>query len=85
MATERAVSRNQKAEYVDGSRAKGYYVFSIQGLERTNRITTQNFDLPGARCVTQDEAKQSAWAAARAWVAEIGEVTKTDSEYKSIN
>lgn len=82
--TSRTVSRNQKAEYVDGSRAKGFYVFSIQGLERTNRISAQNFDLMG-RGATSEEAKQNAWAAARAWVAELGEVTKTETEYIASN
>lgn len=80
--TFRTVNRNQKAEYVTGSRAKGFYVFSIQGVERKG-ASTQYFSLDGEQKPTQDEAKQSAWAAARAWAAELGEVTKTDTEYTS--
>lgn len=82
MATERKVNRNQRAEYVAGSQAKGFYVFSIQGVERTNRIRIEYFSFEG-RGVDSVEAKRLAWQAAREWVAELGEVVKSDSEYKS--
>ena len=53
--TFRTVNRNQKAEYVTGSRAKGFYVFSIQGVERKG-ASTQYFSLDGEQKPTQDEA-----------------------------
>jgi len=80
--TYRTVNRNQKAEYAEGSRAKGYYVFCLQGVERKG-ASTQYIDLYGEPKPTQDEAKQSAWIAAREWVAELGEVTKAANEYRS--
>jgi len=78
----RKVNRNQRAEYAGGSRAKGWYIFSLQGVERTG-IGIQYFTIEGEKKPTQEEARQSAWQAAREWVAEKGEVVKTDSEYKS--
>ena len=80
---ERTVYRTQKAEYAGGSRAKGFYDFTLQGIERTNKISTQNMEIVG-RGATSQEATQNAWKAAREWVAENGEVVKTDSEYKSV-
>jgi hypothetical protein len=82
MTTERTVNRNQKAEYISGSHAKGSYTFEIQGVERVNKIHVQRFGFEGT-AATSEEAKRLAWASARAWVAEAGEVVKSDSEYKS--
>jgi hypothetical protein len=82
MATERTVNRNQKAEYVAGSLKKGFYTFSVQGVERKNIIHTAYFSFEGTG-TTQDEAKKNAWQAAREWVAELGEVVKTDKEYRA--
>lgn len=79
----RKVNRNQKAEYVGGSRAKGWYVYSVQGVE-TYGATTQYFSCEGERCPLAKDAIQAAWKASREWVAEIGEVTKTDAEYRSV-
>ena len=80
MAITRKVNRNQKAEYVDGSRAKGGYVYSIQGIEYRG-ARKQYFSCEGEKCAESKDAIQSAWKAAREWAAEIGEVVKTDSEY----
>ena len=78
----RKVNRNQRAQYAGGSKAKGWYVFSLQGVER-NGVSIQYFSIESERKSSQDEAKQSAWQAAREWVAEKGEVVKTDSAYTS--
>lgn len=83
MATTRRVNRNQKAEYAGGSRAKGWYVYSIQGIEE-NGPRKQYFSIDGERKAESKDAIQSAWQAAREWVAEFGEVTKNDNEYKAI-
>lgn len=82
MAITRKVNRNQKAEYVGGSRAKGWYVYSIQGLEYRNGGTTkQYFSFDGDKCAESKDAIQSAWKSAREWVAELGEVVKNENEY----
>lgn len=82
MAKTRTVNRNQKAEYVGGSRAKGWYVYSLQGVERQG-ASTQYFQIDGAPKPDAKAAIQAAWTAAREWVAELGEVVKTDAVYSA--
>lgn len=78
----RTVNRNQKAQYASGSRAKGFYTYTIQGLPRIG-ASRQYFDIEGDPKPESKDAIQAAWTAARTWVAEIGEVAKTDSEYSA--
>lgn len=81
--TSRTVSRQQTAEYAEGSNAKGYFRYSVQGLERCGARLSY-FDLLGEQKPSRKEAIESAWQAAREWVAEIGPVSKTDREYSSV-
>jgi hypothetical protein len=82
--TSRTVSKNQKPREVLDSRIPGMHVFSIQGVESKGE-NTQDFALEGEQRPSKDEAGQSAWEVAKAWVAEIGEVTETDTEYMFSN
>lgn len=81
MAT-RTVNRNQRAVYAGGSKAKGWYQYSLDGYE-TKGASRQSFVIEGEQKPTQDEAIKSAWQAAREWVAETGECVKTEQEYRS--
>jgi hypothetical protein len=82
MTKTRKVNRGQSPEYAGGSKAKGWYVSSVQGVEEKG-ASRQYFTLEGERKPTRKEADQSAWQAAREWVAEIGEMTRTDTHIQS--
>lgn len=83
MAIKRRVVRTQRAEYAGGSRAKGWYAYKLQGIEDSG-VRKQYFEIEGENQPTTAEAIQAAWKAAREWVAEKGEVVKTEGEYSVI-
>lgn len=81
MATIRRVNRNQQAAYASGSKAKGYYTYSLQGIEESG-ASRQYFTIEGEKAATSKDAIQNAWKASREWVAEKGEVAKTENDYR---
>ena len=63
----REVNRRQRAVYVAGSKAKGWYEYAVQGTERSaEKIRLHYVDLIG-RGPTREAAMQNAWAEATAW------------------
>jgi hypothetical protein len=71
----RNVNRRQKAQYAGGSRAKGWYEYTVQGVQVTNlggASRTERFEFVG-RGATRDEAITNAWKEAKHWETEIGE------------
>ena len=82
MTTTRKLNRNQRAAYAGGSSKLGWYQFSVQGTEESGASRTY-YTITGERAAAADEARQTAWRAGREWVAEGGEVVKTDAEYRA--
>jgi len=80
---ERTVNRRQKPQYESGSKKEGFYVFSVQGVERINKIHIQYFSLEGTG-FTVDDAKVKAWRTAIEWVKEVGELIVEDTQYKAM-
>lgn len=67
----RSVNVKQKAEYIGGSKAEGFYEYSLEGIETSgNRIAKQWFELIG-QGTTREEAIKAAWDEAKKWENEI--------------
>jgi hypothetical protein len=81
MATIRTVPRTQSAEYAAGSTRKGFFEYTVHGYEETGS-SRQTFELRG-RGESRDEAIKAAWAAARAWVGQLGPLVRTDKHLRS--
>lgn len=73
------LSRSQKAEYVGGSRTKGWFIYSLQ-IIKTKGASREYFSMESDRKVTSAEATQDAWKKAKAWLQDQGEM-KTDGSY----
>lgn len=93
MTTTRTVNRRQVPSYEAGSVAAGRFTYSVQGIERRG-ASVEYYDLCGdpaefpagnrlAAAEARHEAQKAAWRAARAWVSELGPLTRTDSEIRS--
>ncbi len=93
MKTTRTVNRSQAPEYAAGSKDKGYFTYTVQGLERRGTHSVEYYSHEGrAEFTTGDPtaardgrkaAEKAAWAAARAWVRELGELVRTETELTS--
>lgn len=76
------LNRNQKAEYVGGSAAKGWYIYELQGVENSQGgISTKYYAIRSEQMPTSKEAIQSAWREAKKWLAEIGPVQSNEDWY----
>ncbi len=73
------LSRNQKAEYVSGSRAKGWFIYSLQ-IIKTKGASREYFSIESDKKATSSEATQDVWKKAKAWLQSQGEM-KTDGSY----
>lgn len=92
MKTTCTVNRQQNPEYVSGSKDKGYFVFSVQGVERRG-ASTQCLSIEGraefakgdpiAASAARKAASKNAWSESRTWVRELGELARTDSHLTS--
>jgi hypothetical protein len=79
----RTLNRNQKVIYIKGSvKHDRPFAYSVQVVERTG-ASTQYFEVEGEDCADSKAAIQSAWKAGKAFVAELGEVKVSDSEYSA--
>jgi hypothetical protein len=75
-ARVRQVPRTQFAEYAGGSAKTGYFEYTVHGYEEQGP-SRKTVELRG-RGDTRDGAIKATWAAARAWVSEIGVLVHTD-------